>query len=77
MARLLPNPCNHRRRKLFGTHLFLTDPFLKNVISVHPILNRLEPGIVHFLRNIGLTNADIEALEKPRSARAAEPLSFE
>jgi hypothetical protein len=26
---------------------------------------------------IGLTNADIEALEKPRSACAAEPLSFE
>jgi len=28
-------------------------------------------------RKIGLTNADIEALEKTRSARAAEPLSFE
>jgi hypothetical protein len=28
-------------------------------------------------RKIGVTNADIEALEKPRSARAAEPLSFE
>jgi hypothetical protein len=28
-------------------------------------------------RKIGLTNADIEALEKTRTTRAAQPLSFE
>jgi hypothetical protein len=38
---------------------------------------RLGTALSEMSRKIGLTNADIEALEKTRSARAAEPFSFE
>jgi plasmid stability protein len=39
--------------------------------------SHLGTALSEMSRKIGLTNADIEALERTRNARAAEPLSFE
>ncbi|MCA3277792.1 MAG: plasmid stabilization protein [Roseomonas sp.] len=37
---------------------------------------RLGTALAEMSRKIGLTNADIEALEKTRNARPAEPMRF-
>lgn len=37
---------------------------------------RLGTALAEMSRRIGLTNADVEALEQGRAARPAEPLSF-
>jgi hypothetical protein len=38
---------------------------------------RLGAALAELNRKIGLTNADVEALEQNRSAKPAEPLRFE
>lgn len=38
---------------------------------------RLGDAIANMSRKIGLTNADVEALEQTRDRKAAEPLGFE
>ena len=38
---------------------------------------RLGSALAELSRKIGLTNADVEVLEKTRGARPAEPLPFE
>jgi plasmid stability protein len=38
---------------------------------------RLGTALADLSRNIGLTNADVEALERARDAKPAQPLSFE
>lgn len=38
---------------------------------------RLGTAISDMVRGIGLTNADVDALEESRASRPAEPMSFE
>lgn len=38
---------------------------------------RLGTALAEMSRKIGLTNADVEALERGRGAKLAEPISFE
>ena len=72
----MSDPGHHRLPKLLGPHLLLGDPLPENVVGVHAVLDRLEPGVVHLLRHVGLTDVD-QHLHRPeeKSGRVGKILS--
>ena len=65
LRRFLPDPCHHRLPELLGPHLLLGDPFAENIVGVHPVLDCLEPGVVHFFRHVGLPDMN-QHLHRPQ-----------
>ena len=61
----MPDPGHHCLTKLFGPHLLLGNPLAENVIGVHPVLDRFEPGVVHLFGHVCLTDVD-QHLNRPQ-----------
>ena len=51
-----PEPLDHRLCELFRADLLLADALVKDVICVHAVFNRPQPGVVHALRRLRLSD---------------------
>ena len=51
-----PEPLDHRLRELFRTDLLLADALVKDVVRVHAVFNRPQPGVVHAFSRLRLSD---------------------
>ena len=56
--RFLAQALDNRLRKFFGPNFLFAIAFVINVIGMHAVFDRAQPGVVNSLRHIGLSNMD-------------------